>query len=148
MTLEYFEYEDRDYYAYSIYDHKKKGWISKERVPKENVLYLMRSIREFVKKNNMPFRVFPISNERICVRNCVEILESKDRVLYKSILKTTNMYRYSNPVWDLKALCYYFYEWGCDDIIDVSFDKNKIKEAFQEYAQKYENVVWSDSLIV
>ena len=51
MAVDYFEYEDKDYYAYSIYDHEKKGWVTKERVPKENVLYLMRSIREFVKKN-------------------------------------------------------------------------------------------------
>ena len=144
---QYQEYKDKDYYVFGKFSEEENKWISKRRVPEENVLKLMKSIREFIKLNDMPFAVFPISCGRICVRNKAEILETKDRVLYKSILESAELTRISNPVMDPNALCYYFYECGCDDVVDVSFEINKIRDIFNKYSKKCKNIEWNDNLI-
>ena len=128
--------KDEDCYVYSIFDDKTKEWLPKKRVLNSKVLELIKSIREFIKKNNMPFCVFPISNGRICVRNSLEIFEAKERILYKSILKSANLRRITNPIWDPDALCYYFEENDCDDV-DITFDTYKIKTAFERYTKRY-----------
>ena len=144
---QYQEYKDKDYYVFGEFRQEENIWISKRRVPEENVLKLMTSLREFIKLNDMPFGVFPISGGRICVRNKADILETKDRVLYKSILKSAELTRISNPITDPKALCYYFYERDCDDVIDVSFEINKIRDIFNKYSEKCKNIEWNDNLI-
>ena len=109
--------------------------------PPEAALNIMKNFRKFFEVNEMPFVVFPISNYKICVRNNQDVPEGSKRLLYKSIMKTTNIYRKGNVIWDQNALCYYFDEKYVDHI-DVDFNLENIKKYYLKYKQMSVEKKW------
>ena len=121
--------------------------------PSKSVLEKMESMRTYFKRNNMPFVVFPKSNKSICVRNNKEVTEPNQRILYKSIIETTNINRRGNISLDPNGLCYEFLEEDIEQV-NVDFNPNKIKENYNKYEQickmsnaRFEFIPWNNNMI-
>ena len=121
--------------------------------PSKNVLEKMEAMRRYFKINNMPFVVFPKSNKSICVRNNKEVNEPNERILYKSIIETTNINRRGNILLDPNGLCYDFFEKDIEEV-NVDFNPNKIKENYDKYEvickmsnTRFEFKPWNNNMI-
>ena len=149
----YLDYKNSDTHTYSKRNEENNSYERVVHHPPEAALNIMKNFRKFFKVNEMPFVVFPISNYKICVRNNQDVPEGSKRLLYKSIMKTTNIYRKGNVIWDQNALCYYFDE-KYVEYIDVDFNLENIKKYYLKYKQmsvekKWDICVedWNDNLI-
>lgn len=149
----YLDYKNSDTHTYSKRNEENNSYERVVHHPPEAALNIMKNFRKFFKVNEMPFVVFPISNYKICVRNNQDVPEGSKRLLYKSIMKTTNIYRKGNVIWDQNALCYYFDEKYVEHI-DVDFNLENIKKYYLKYKQmsvekKWHICVedWNDNLI-
>lgn len=149
----YLDYKNSDTHTYSKRNEENNSYERVVHHPPEAALNIMKNFRKFFEVNEMPFVVFPISNYKICVRNNQDVPEGSKRLLYKSIMKTTNIYRKGNVIWDQNALCYYFDEKYVEHI-DVDFNLENIKKYYLKYKQmsvekKWHICVedWNDNLI-
>ena len=149
----YLDYKNSDTHTYSKRNEENNSYERVVHHPPEAALNIMKNFRKFFEVNEMPFVVFPISNYKICVRNNQDVPEGSKRLLYKSIMKTTNIYRKGNVIWDQNALCYYFDEKYVEHI-DVDFNLENIKKYYLKYKQmsvekKWDICVedWNDNLI-
>ena len=149
----YLDYKNSDTHTYSKRNEENNSYEKVVHHPPEAALNIMKNFRKFFEVNEMPFVVFPISNYKICVRNNKDVPEGSKRLLYKSIMKTTNIYRKGNVIWDQNALCYYFDEKYVEHI-DVDFNLENIKKYYLKYKQmsvekKWHICVedWNDNLI-
>ena len=128
----YLDYKNSDTHTYSKRNEENNSYERVVHHPPEAALNIMKNFRKFFEVNEMPFVVFPISNYKICVRNNQDVPEGSKRLLYKSIMKTTNIYRKGNVIWDQNALCYYFDEKYVEHI-DVDFNLEIIKKYYLKY---------------
>ena len=146
-------YKDKNTTTETVNDYKTGKSKTIIHTPPAPVIEKMDAMRIFFKRNDMPFVVFPIAHKSICVRNNKEVNDPNQRILYKSIIETLNIFRKGNKVYDPNALCYDFRE---DYIphISVDFDPNKIKENYNKYEKickggnvSYDFKPWDDTMI-
>ena len=146
-------YKDSNSTYDTIYNSETDSVETIEHTPSKSVLEKMESMRAYFKRNNMPFVVFPKSHKSICVRNSKEVTEPNQRILYKSIIETTNINRRGNISLDPNGLCYEFFEEDIEQV-NVDFNPNKIKENYNKYEvickmsnARFEFKPWNNNMI-